>query len=141
MKKELPRGLRNNNPGNIRINKDTFQGEVDPSQDKSFKQFKTMAYGYRAMFIDLSTKLNRGLNTIEKIIYVWAPPNENDTEAYIDQVVKLSGVPRKKILNKYSGDDYIEIVAAMSQVENGIKADMSDVLVGFTKQDRIKRGG
>lgn len=138
---KLPRGIRNNNPGNIRINGDTFQGEVNPSQDESFKQFKTMAYGYRAMFIDLSTKLNRGLNTIEKIINVWAPPNENDTEAYIEQVEKISGIPRKKIINKYSGDDYIEIVAAMSQVENGIKADMSEVLVGFTKQDRIKREG
>lgn len=42
------RGLRNNNPGNIRINDDLFQGEVRPSKDKSFKQFETMAYGYRA---------------------------------------------------------------------------------------------
>lgn len=37
MKKELPRGLRNNNPGNIRINNDLFQGEIRPSKDKSFK--------------------------------------------------------------------------------------------------------
>lgn len=48
------RGLRNNNPGNIRINNDLFQGEVRPSEDKSFKQFTTMAYGYRAMFKILS---------------------------------------------------------------------------------------
>ncbi|MBX9055585.1 structural protein P5, partial [Parabacteroides merdae] len=48
------RGLRNNNPGNIRINGDLFQGEVRPSKDKSFKQFTTMAYGYRAMFKILS---------------------------------------------------------------------------------------
>lgn len=48
------RGLRNNNPGNIRINNDLFQGEVGPSEDKSFKQFTTMAYGYRAMFKILS---------------------------------------------------------------------------------------
>lgn len=139
MEAKTPRGLRNNNPGNIRKNSDKLQGEIIPSQDKSFKQFETMAYGYRAMFVDLSTKLNRGLNTIEKIIYAWAPPSENDTESYIDQVEKLSGISRKKVLNKYSGDDYIEIVAAMSQVENGVRADMSDLLVGFTKQDRIKR--
>ena len=52
-KNNLPRGLRNNNPGNIRINGDLFQGEVRPSKDKSFKQFETMAYGYRAMFVIL----------------------------------------------------------------------------------------
>lgn len=43
-KNNLPRGLRNNNPGNIRINDDLFQGEIRPSKDKSFKQFTTMAY-------------------------------------------------------------------------------------------------
>ena len=42
--KKLPRGLRNCNPGNIRINSDLFQGEIRPSKDKSFKQFETMAY-------------------------------------------------------------------------------------------------
>lgn len=46
----LPRGLRNNNPGNIRRNSDVFQGEIRPSKDKSFKQFETMPYGYRAIF-------------------------------------------------------------------------------------------
>ena len=39
-KNNLPRGLRNNNPGNIRINDDLFQGEIRPSKDKSFKQLK-----------------------------------------------------------------------------------------------------
>lgn len=135
----MSRGLNNNNPGNIEQNSDVFQGEVRPSQDKRFKQFKTMAYGYRAMFVDLSTKNRRGLNTIHKIIYTWAPPKENDTEKYIECVEKWSGVNRHKKLTLNSGDDYIEIVAAMSRMENGTVADMSDVLVGFTLQDRIKR--
>ena len=43
--KKLPRGLRNANPGNIRINSDLFQGEVRPSKDKSLKQFETIANG------------------------------------------------------------------------------------------------
>ena len=40
---DLPRGLRLNNPGNIRISQTKWQGEVIPSADKSFKQFKTLA--------------------------------------------------------------------------------------------------
>ena len=134
----MSRGLRNNNPGNIRINSDKFLGEVIPSQDKSFKQFQTMAYGYRAMFIDLSSKLKRGLNTIEKIINVYAPPFENNTKAYINSVSKWSEVPKDKVLSLNSGQEFIKIVAAMSRVENGKPADMNDVIAGFKLQDRIK---
>ena len=66
---ELPRGLRNNNPGNIRRNSDVFQGEINPSRDKEFKQFKNMAYGYRAMYKILSNYYNKyQLNTIRKMI-------------------------------------------------------------------------
>lgn len=135
----MTRGYKNCNPGNIEKNSDVFQGEVIPSQDKRFKQFKTMAYGYRAMFVTLDTYRKRGLDTIDKIIHSWAPSVENHTEIYIQNVVKWSGVSRDKKLTQYSGEDYIQIVAAMSRVENGVVADMSDILTGFAKQDRIKR--
>ena len=49
---KLPRGLRNNNPGNIRNSQRTdWQGEVDESakNDNSFEEFETIAYGYRAL--------------------------------------------------------------------------------------------
>lgn len=131
------RGLRNNNPGNIEINSDKFQGEVIPSKDSRFKQFTTMAYAYRAMFAILSTYLKRSNNTIEKIIKVWAPPVENNTEGYIASVEKWSGVPRNKVLTPNSGKDCIQIVAAMSRVENGVVADMADVITGYKLQDRI----
>ncbi len=135
---KLPRGLRNNNPGNMRINKDRFTGEIQPSQDGSFKQFESIVYGYRAMFVDLSTKLKRGKNTIRKIIEVWAPTNENDTELYIRKVAEWSGVPENKILTDSSGKDYINIVAAMSRMENTISANMEEVKEGFKLQNRIR---
>ncbi|MDR1811179.1 MAG: structural protein P5 [Prevotella sp.] len=134
----MARGLRNNNPGNIRKNGDVFQGEVVPSSDPSFKQFRTMAYGYRAMFVSLNTYRKRGLNTIETIIGAWAPPVENNTAAYIASVVKWSGVPKDKVLTEYDGKDYIAIVAAMSQVENGVSANMREVEAGFELQNSIK---
>lgn len=137
--KKQSRGYTNCNPGNIEQNKDFFQGEIKPSQDARFKQFKSMAYGYRAMFVTLDTYRKRGRNTINKIIQAWAPSVENHTDKYIECVEKWSGVDRHKVLTQNSGDDYIEIVAAMSRMENGIIAEMSDVLYGFTLQDRIKR--
>jgi hypothetical protein len=90
-----PRGLRNNNPLNIRHNADVFQGEIKGT-DKSFKTFSSMPYGYRAAFVTLATYLSRGWNTIEKIISHWAPPNENDTGSYVAAVEKWSGISRNK---------------------------------------------
>jgi hypothetical protein len=133
------RGLKNNNPGNIRHNGDKFQGEVQPSRDAAFKEFTSMAYGYRAMFVTLATYLDRGRNTIAKIIAAWAPPSENNTQAYINTVALFSGVPKNKVLTPVSGEDYIRIVAAMSRVENGKPANMADVSAGADLQTKIRR--
>ncbi len=133
---KTPRGIRNNNPLNIRHNADVFQGEIK-GNDKSFKTFSTMPYGYRAAFVTLGTYLFRGQNTIEKIITKWAPPTENNTQAYISAVVKYSGVASDEALTATSGDKYISIVSAMSFVENGINADINQIKAGFAMQNKI----
>ena len=131
-KNNLPRGLRNNNPGNIRINGDLFQGEVRPSKDKSFKQFETMAYGYRAMFGILRNYIrNYKLDTIRKMISRWAPPKENHTEAYVKAVSEYAGIPADDPINVNDREQMIRIVAGMSRVENGVEADMPDVITGW----------
>nr|DAL52555.1 MAG TPA_asm: virion protein [Caudoviricetes sp.] len=128
---ELPRGLRNNNPGNIRRNSDVFQGEINPSRDKEFKQFKNMAYGYRAMYKILSNYYNKyQLNTIRKMISRWAPENENNTAAYVSLVSSYSGVGPDDLIS-FDREQMIRIVAGMSRVENGIEAVMSDVIAGW----------
>jgi hypothetical protein len=131
------RGLRNNNPLNIRHNAEHFQGEIK-GRDKSFKTFSSLPFGYRASIVILGTYLSRGLNTIEKIITKWAPPTENDTESYISSVERWSGIPRNKQLTAIDGSDYILIVAAMSFVENGQNADISAIQAGFKLQTKIK---
>jgi hypothetical protein len=134
------RGLTNHNPLNIRHNKDVFQGEITPSRDKAFKQFSSASYGYRAAFVTLGTYLTRDRrNTIDGIIRAWAPPSENDTTNYVSLVEKWSGVRRDTVLTATSGDEYVKIVAAMSRVENGVPAVMSDVEAGFGLQSKIGR--
>lgn len=129
--KKLPRGLRNNNPGNIRKNSDVFQGEKT-SSDKEFKQFKSMAYGYRAIFKILSNYYrNYKLDTIRKMIGRWAPENENDTDAYIKAVSDYAGIPADDPININDREQMIRIVAGMSRIENGREADMSDVIAGW----------
>ena len=121
--KKLPRGLRNCNPGNIRINSDLFQGEIRPSKDKSFKQaiFKILSNYYR----------NYKLDTIRKMIDRWAPENENDTDAYIKAVSDYAGIPADDPININDREQMIRIVGGMSKVENGREADMSDVIAGW----------
>lgn len=128
----LPRGLRNNNPGNIRRNSDVFQGEKT-SSDREFKQFKSMAYGYRAIFkILFNYYRNYKLDTIRKMITRWAPPEDNNhTEAYIKTVSGYAGIPADDPININNREQMIRIVAGMSRVENGREAEMSDIIAGW----------
>lgn len=132
MKKRETRGYRNNNPCNIRISTDKFQGEIQPSGDKEFKQFETAAYGYRAAFKVLRTYINNyKCDTIRKIISRFAPSNENHTENYIKVVSERSGIPADDPVYADNREMMVRIVAAMSFVENGREAVMSDVIRGW----------
>lgn len=134
MKKKIVRGLRNNNPGNIRINTDKFEGEIRPSSDVSFKQFQTMAYGYRAIMKTLQTYANKyKLTTLKQWIYRWAPPeDDNDTEAYVSFVSKFAKLNPDSPIDCKNKELMCLIAAAISQQETGKVADMSDVRMGWT---------
>lgn len=129
----MSRGLRNNNPGNIRQNSDNFLGEIKPSTDPAFKQFESIEYGYRAIFVTLNTYQKKyGLSTIRAMISRWAPPKDNnDTEAYIRAVSSESGVPENSRITSTNKDVMIPIVAAISRVENGVAANITEVQRGW----------
>ncbi len=131
--KSTPRGLRNNNPGNIRINTDVFQGEITPSKDKAFKQFRTMAYGYRSIFrILLTYKRAYKLSTIQQWISKWAPPEDNnDTSAYIGLVCRYSGQSATNVIDTTNKEVMCDIVAGISRQENGVEPDMSEIEAGW----------
>lgn len=119
-----PRGIRNNNPLNIRVG-NNWKGERKVQTDKSFEQFETMEYGIRAGFIILRKYISgyngitKPFNTIEKIIRRWAPPTENATQRYIDFVAKDMGVDTKKELRFNDRPTMVALVDAMIFVECG----------------------
>jgi hypothetical protein len=130
-----PRGIRNNNPLNIRHSADQWQGVRQEQTDKSFVQFKSMAYGYRAAWKTLQSYYNRFCQqskpfTVRNIIHRWAPPNENDTQAYIRTVVQLSGIEEEENLlppNNVIGYERLsKLLAAMTVMENGIHLNNVD---------------
>lgn len=135
----IPRGLRNNNPLNIRRTNTKWQGLCDVQTDKSFFQFQTMGYGYRAAFKNIRTYILNGYDTdcdgnpneLEDVISRWAPPFENHTENYIKTVVELSGLSRNEIIDYRNKEQMTKLVAAMSFVENGIMANLDDVEAGW----------
>lgn len=89
----LPRGIRNNDPGNIRDSSTRWLGEDPANKDKVFEDFLKPVYGIRAIAkILLNYERFYGLDTIRKLISRWAPANENNTEAYIRLVSSMSGI-------------------------------------------------
>jgi hypothetical protein len=90
----LPRGIRNHNPLNIRRSKDQWKGMAEVQTDRAFVQFKSLEYGWRAAFVLLTrTYYNTyRLFTIRAIISRWAPPNENNTKRYIENVSRFTGI-------------------------------------------------
>lgn len=88
----IPRSVRNNNPLNIRLSNNQWDGKVNGS-DSAFEKFKTPVYGFRAAGkILLNYQKLYGLNTVEQMINRFAPPNENETSSYIQHVAAELGV-------------------------------------------------
>ena len=137
----MSRGLDNNNPGNIRRSKVNYKGELHPSNDMAFKQFRSIEWGYRAMFIllDAYQRLH-GLNTLRGMIERYAPPTENNTSGYVHAVSDVTGIYPDEVINTRDESTMVPIVAAMSRVENGVAASLRDVqrgwaLTGFNEPD------
>lgn len=128
----MSRGLANCNPGNIRRSSSRYRGEVRPSRDPDFKQFESIEWGYRAIFVTLNTYRRKyGLRTIREMISRWAPPVENHTGAYIRAVTARTGFSADAVLDTRSRQQMVPLIAAMSEVENGVKADFRAVERGW----------
>ena len=132
-----PRGIRNNNPLNIRKSKDNWQGLRTLQEDREFCQFSSMAYGWRAAFVILC-KTYYGkykLKTIRAIITRWAPPKENNTEAYIRRVTDRIGIGADTVLGDPQAHpaQWMMIAMAMAIVECGTtQLDYLSMLKGFS---------
>lgn len=132
MTKRISRGLRNNNPGNIRLGSFRYKGERAKSIDRSFRQFESIEWGYRAMFVLLHTyAVKYGCCTLREIINRYAPPIENHTESYIRRVAHATHLAPDEKISTTDGATMTAIVAAMSEVENGIEAKMADIWRGW----------
>ena len=119
--KNQPRGIRNNNPGNIEFKeKVNWQGTSDKKHDGRFIVFETPEYGLRAMARTLRTyQRKHKLDTVRKIVGRWAPPSENDTNSYVESVARNTGVNPDQRLNLENDQELLPLMRAMIKHENG----------------------
>ena len=112
-----PRGIRNNNPGNIVRSGVSWVGmSPDQSSDTHFIVFNSPEYGIRAMARVLKNYIAGGYTTVQQIINRWAPPIENDTGAYVNAVASAMGVSPTAQIDA----SFLEpLIAAIIQHENG----------------------
>jgi hypothetical protein len=113
-----PRGVRNFNPGNVRLNPGIpWKGMAAVQSDPDFITFESAEYGIRAIVRILRSYSRLGINTVDGIINRYAPANENNSLAYvIDVCSQLKVGPHDPI----SIEAHMpELVKAIIRHENG----------------------
>jgi len=128
----VPRGIRNNNPGNIRYTGTKWKGLANPPSDGSFCVFTKPEYGIRAIYMIISNYYTiHNINTIRGVFNRWAPPTENDTKAYTDHVSNKCGVGADQVIDPRSLSIMLPMIETIILHENGEQPyDRETILAG-----------
>lgn len=120
----IPRGMRNNNPLNIKINSaNQWQGRHTPNTDGVFEQFKSYKWGIRAAMVLLKNYMSQGRDTVQSIISKWAPGGtyeNNPVTVYVNHVASSMGVTPSTQL-AFNFEDIGGLVVGMAAFECGDK--------------------
>jgi hypothetical protein len=128
-----PRGIRNNNPGNIRKSSVLWMGQALPGSaldatDPDFIVFNDALYGLRALALVLwHYQTIHGIKTLKGFIERWAPPEENDTTAYVENACTVCDVQPDNIFDLDTSNFYNLVVAIIRQ-ENGEQPYSSNLI-------------
>lgn len=113
-----PRGIRNNNPGNL-----NYVGQEGATKEDGpngrFAVFRSAEEGLRALANQLRMYGSRGINSVRAIISKFAPPSENNTQAYIGSVSKGLGIGADAALDLNDPRVLQGLMGAIIKVENG----------------------
>ena len=121
------RGIRNNNPGNIRRSDDKWQGLAANQPDSEFFTFQNPIYGIRAIArLLINYQDNNSLSTIREFINRWAPSVENNTDAYVSSVAKRSGFDPDQTIDVHQHEYLKPLVLAIILHENGVQPYAND---------------
>lgn len=123
--KKVTRGVRNNNPFNIIVTGDRWQGQLKPMPNDKFVRFRSIDYGIRAGINLLRTYIIKGYDTPRKIVFRYAPPSENESSAYLNYVLQeVSTGADDKI--RLSSLQFYELCHAICMYESKYDLSMTD---------------
>ena len=133
----MTRGLRNNNPLNIRrIVGTVWKGQLPEQNDPQFVQFSSMEWGIRAAFAILQTYRRKyNATCVEEIIGRWAPKTENNTAEYINGICRLTGYGGKERLSER---DWPSLIRAMAMIECGALLPRDVIARGYALYETLK---
>ncbi|WP_440487518.1 lytic transglycosylase [Serratia ureilytica] len=121
-----PRGIRNNNPGNL-----NYVGQngamLEDHATPRFARFNSAFEGFSALGKQIKAYYNgtskaagyQKLQSVEDIISRFAPASENNTQAYINKLSKMLGVGRGDSLNIQDPQVLATLMNGITQIENG----------------------
>lgn len=123
------RNYRNNNLGNLVFaNQEGAALEAPNAKgEQRFARFNTPEEGIRALANQVSSYYNgtsaaagyQKLQTVSSIISKWAPPRENNTNQYIDNVSKYLGVSPNEKIDVSNPEVMTQLVRAIATKEGG----------------------
>lgn len=98
-------GTELNNPFDIRPDSRwTWRGQLPHAS--GFVAFDTIENGYRAGLLNLRNTVAAGFNTLRRLAFRYAPPSENDTDAYLAGLCKSTGWTADRIINLAGGANF-----------------------------------
>lgn len=132
-KKEIygdTRGLRNNNPCNLKSSKNTkWDGQI--GSDGKFIIFESPEYGIRACAKNLKNYQHKnGLDTLRSMVYRMGPPHENNTKKYVRNLSNIVGVSPDEKINVLK--HLPEIIKGIIFLENGKMPYPEKMFIGYT---------
>lgn len=113
-----PRGIRNNNPGNL-----NFAGQAGATKETGpngrFAVFGSMEEGIAALIKQLQRYMSRGIDTIRELVNTYAPASENDTGAYMKALSQSLGIGLDDKLDLSNQQQLFALLRGIINHENG----------------------
>lgn len=117
--KSAPRGIRNNNPGNL-----NYAGQagatLEGGEGGRFAVFESMQHGVAALYKQLQLYFKRGINTLSSIVKTYAPASDNNNvDAYISALTKATGKGANEVLDSGDTATIARLMKGIVDHENG----------------------
>ncbi|EPG6291445.1 hypothetical protein I8I22_004142, partial [Enterobacter cloacae] len=117
--KSAPRGIRNNNPGNL-----NYVGQAGATMEGGeggrFAVFESMQHGIAALYKQLQLYFKRGINTLSSIVKTYAPASDNNNvDAYISALTKATGKGANEVLDSGDTATIARLMKGIVDHENG----------------------